>query len=92
MADKLMSVFYCLLYNVFNVSPSAIIKYQLNGPRPSNAKEWFGFLLNFNVVIAFWVIFLLTLIMFKALYTGQFLFIITVATVINLFLLLGWVL
>jgi multidrug transporter EmrE-like cation transporter len=94
MVAKLTSIFFCFLYAAFNVSGAAIIKYQLHGRKLTNAKEWFDFLLHFNVIVAFGIIFLSALIMFKALSTGQFSFIIPVATGVNFMLtvLVGYIL
>jgi multidrug transporter EmrE-like cation transporter len=83
MSDKFASIFFCSLYAVFNVCGASIIKYQLNGRKLSSIKEWMSFLFQFNVILAFGIIFLSAIIMFKALSSGQFSFIIPVATGIN---------
>ena len=94
MSEKVGSIFFCTLYAIFNVSGAAIIKYHLQGRKLGNVKEWFSFLLDFNIIIAFGIIFLSSLIMFKALSIGQFSFIIPVATGINFMLtiLVGYLL
>lgn len=86
--EKLVTLSFCFVYALFNVAGSAIIKLQLKGLKLAGLKDWFNFLLDFKVIAAFALIFLSALVMFKALSTGQFSFVIPVATGINFVLTL----
>lgn len=82
------TILYCLLYSVLNVSGSALIKLKLKGTTLVGFKDWFGFLLNMQVIIAFILIFTSALVMFKALSSASFSFTIPIATGINFILTL----
>jgi len=78
--------FYCLIYAILNVSGAAIIKWKLEDKALSNFENWLGFLFQIPVLLAFMVIFLSALVMFKALSTSNFTLVIPIASDINFFL------
>jgi multidrug transporter EmrE-like cation transporter len=80
------SLFYILLYACFNVAGAAIIKLHLKEIELSNWKEWLNFIFNPMFFIAFSLIILSALAMFKALSTNQFSFVIPIATGLNFIL------
>lgn len=80
------AVFYCLLYAILNVSGAALIKWRLRGQSLNQFHEWLNFLLHAQVILAFGIIFGSALVMFKALSTGNFTFIIPVSVGINFIL------
>ena len=86
MSVKLASVFFCFLYALLNVFGAAIIKFQLHGRKLSNIGEWISFLFQPFIILAFLIIFLSALVMFKALSIEQFSFVIPVSTGINFML------
>ena len=80
------AVLFCFLYALLNVSGAAIIKWKLKGRTLSSFNEWFQFLLNVQVIGAFVIIFVSALVMFKALSTANFTFVIPVSAGINFIL------
>ena len=80
------SVLFCFLYALLNVSGAAIIKWKLKGRALSSFNDWFQFLLNVQVIGAFVIIFVSALVMFKALSTANFTFVIPVSAGINFIL------
>ena len=79
----LKSILYILLYAAFNVSGAALIKWQLKGKTLTTLGEWLGFIFNFYFVVAFIMIILSALSLFKALSTNNFSLIIPIANGIN---------
>lgn len=77
------AVFFCFLYALLNVSGSAIIKWNLKGKTLNDLGEWIAFLFSAQVIIALTLVFISALVMFKALSTADFTFIIPVSTGIN---------
>lgn len=82
----LKSILYILLYAAFNVSGAALIKWQLKGKTLTTLGEWLGFIFNFYFVVAFIMIILSALSLFKALSTNNFSLIIPIANGINFIL------
>ena len=82
----LKATVYCALYAVFNVSGASIIKWNLKGKLLSSVKEWINLFLNFQVITALGLIFISMLVVFKALSTANFTFVIPVSTGINFIL------
>jgi multidrug transporter EmrE-like cation transporter len=84
----------CFLYAVLNVSGAAIIKWKLKGKQLDHWNDWFSFLFQVPVLTAFTIIFASALVLFKALSSGQFSFIVPVAVGINFILtvVLGYLL
>jgi multidrug transporter EmrE-like cation transporter len=80
------AVLFCFLYALLNVSGAAIIKWKLKGRSLGSINDWFNFLLNVQVIGAFVVIFVSALVMFKALSTANFTFVIPVSAGINFIL------
>lgn len=80
------AVLYCALYALLNVSGVAIIKYNLKGRTLNTVNEYISVLLNIQVIAAFALIFLSMLVIFKALSTGNFTFVVPVSTGINFIL------
>lgn len=80
------AVLFCFLYALLNVSGAAIIKWKLKGRALGSFNEWFNFLLNVQVIGAFVIIFVSALVMFKALSTANFTFVIPVSAGINFIL------
>ena|SRR5947209_1989078 len=80
------TIFYIVLYTVFNVSGAASIKWLLRGRMLLTFREWMQFLLSIPFVISFSLIILSALCLFKALTTNSFSLIIPIATGINFFL------
>ena len=77
------SVAFCFLYALLNVSGAAIIKLKLKGRSLVSFDNWWRFLLEAQVIFAFVLIFISALVMFKALSTGNFTFVIPVSAGIN---------
>ena len=77
------AVAYCLLYAVLNVSGAAMIKWKLKGKSLNDFNQWFNFLLDIQVVGAFALIFVSALVIFKALSSANFTFVIPVSAGIN---------
>lgn len=77
------AVLYCALYALLNVSGAAIIKWNLKGKVLTNVNQWLGVLLNIQVISAFVLIFLSMLVIFKALSSANFTFVIPVSAGIN---------
>jgi len=86
MSEMLKSILYILLYAAFNVSGAAVIKWQLKGKSLSTLSDWIGFMFNFYFVLAFTLIILSALSLFKALSTNNFSLIIPIANGINFIL------
>ena len=77
------AVLYCALYALLNVSGAAIIKWNLRGKVLTSLNEWVNLLLNIQVIGAFVLIFASMLVIFKALSTANFTFVIPVSAGIN---------
>jgi len=80
------TIIYIMLYATCNVSGAALIKSQLQGSTLSIWREWHKLIFNFNFIIAFSLIVISALFLFKALSTNQFSLIIPIATGINFIL------
>lgn len=80
------AVLYCALYALLNVSGAAIIKYNLKGKVLTNVNQWINILLNAQVIAAFALIFISMLVIFKALSSANFTFVIPVSAGINFIL------
>ena len=80
------AVVFCFFYALLNVSGAAIIKWKLKGMVLNSFGDWFQFLLNVQVIGAFVIIFASALVMFKALSTANFTFVIPVSAGINFIL------
>ena len=80
------AVLYCALYALLNVAGAAIIKYNLKGKVLTNFNQWINILLNVQVIGAFALIFVSMLVIFKALSTANFTFVIPVSAGINFIL------
>jgi len=80
------AVLYCALYALLNVSGAAIIKYNLKGKVLTNVNQWINILLNAQVIAAFALIFVSMLVIFKALSSANFTFVIPVSAGINFIL------
>jgi multidrug transporter EmrE-like cation transporter len=76
------------LYAILNVAGAAIIKWNLKGKLLNQFGDWINFLLNIQVIGAFSLIFISALVMFKALSTADFTFVIPVSAGINFVLTL----
>jgi multidrug transporter EmrE-like cation transporter len=77
------AVLYCALYALLNVSGAAIIKWNLKGKVLTTVNEWISLLLNVQVIMAFALIFVSMLVIFKALSSANFTFVIPVSAGIN---------
>jgi multidrug transporter EmrE-like cation transporter len=77
------AVLFCFIYAVLNVSGAAIIKWNLKGKVLNDFGNWVNFLLNIQVIGAFSLIFISALVMFKALSSADFTFVIPVSAGIN---------
>jgi multidrug transporter EmrE-like cation transporter len=82
----LKAVLYCALYALLNVSGAAIIKWNLKGKVLTSVNQWINLLLNVQVIGAFALIFVSMLVIFKALSTANFTFVIPVSAGINFIL------
>jgi multidrug transporter EmrE-like cation transporter len=82
------AVIFCFFYAVLNVSGAAIIKWNLKGKVLNEFSQWISFLLNIQVIAAFSLIFISALVMFKALSSADFTFVIPVSAGINFILTL----
>lgn len=80
------TLFYILLYALFNVSGAALIKWQLQGRSLGTVNEWLNLILNVTFIAAFLLIVLSALAFFKALSTNNFSIIIPIATGVNFIL------
>jgi len=80
------AVLYCALYALLNVAGAAIIKYNLKGKVLTNFNQWINILLNVQVIGAFALIFVSMLVIFKALSSANFTFVIPVSAGINFIL------
>lgn len=80
------AVIYCAIYALLNVSGAAIIKWNLKGKVLSNFNQWVNVLLNVQVIAAFALIFVSMLVIFKALSSANFTFVIPVSAGINFIL------
>lgn len=79
------TIFYLVLYALFNVSGAALIKLQLRGKSLVTLSDWIS-LINLPFVIAFGLIMVSALTLFKALSINNFSFVIPIATGINFML------
>ncbi len=77
------AVLYCALYALLNVSGAAIIKWNLKGKVLTSFNQWINILLNIQVIAAFALIFVSMLVIFKALSSANFTFVIPVSAGIN---------
>ncbi len=77
------SLSLCFLYAVLNVTGAAIIKWRLKGRTLSELNDWIKFIFDFQTIGALFIVFLSALVLFKALSTNEFTFIIPVVTGIN---------
>ena len=77
------AVLYCALYALLNVSGAAIIKWNLKGKLLTSFSQWINLLLHPQVIAAFVLIFVSMLVIFKALSTANFTFVIPVSAGIN---------
>ena len=77
------AVLYCALYALLNVSGAAIIKWNLKGKVLTSFSQWINLLLNVQVIGAFVLIFISMLVVFKALSSANFTFVIPVSAGIN---------
>jgi multidrug transporter EmrE-like cation transporter len=77
------AVLYCALYALLNVSGAAIIKWNLKGKALTSLNQWISLLLNVQVIGAFILIFVSMLVIFKALSSANFTFVIPVSAGIN---------
>ncbi len=82
------AIIFCFFYAVLNVTGAAIIKWNLKGKALNEFTQWVKFLLNIQVIGAFSLIFVSALVMFKALSTADFSFVIPVSAGINFVLTL----
>jgi multidrug transporter EmrE-like cation transporter len=82
------AIIFCFFYAVLNVSGAALIKWNLKGKVLNEFNQWVNLLLNIQVIGAFALIFLSALVMFKALSTADFTFVIPVSAGINFVLTL----
>jgi multidrug transporter EmrE-like cation transporter len=80
------AVLYCALYALLNVSGAAIIKWNLKGKVLTSFNQWINLLLNVQVIGAFALIFVSMLVVFKALSSANFTFVIPVSAGINFIL------
>ena len=80
------AVLYCALYALLNVSGAAIIKWNLKGKVLTSFNQWLNILLNVQVICAFALIFVSMLVIFKALSSANFTFVIPVSAGINFIL------
>lgn len=80
------AVLYCALYAVLNVSGAAIIKWNLKGKTLAGFNQWLSVLFNAQVIGAFVLIFASMLVIFKALSSANFTFVIPVSAGINFIL------
>lgn len=82
------AVIFCFIYAVLNVSGAAIIKWKLKGKALTELKHWINLLLDLQVISAFALIFVSALVIFKALSSADFTFVIPVSAGINFILTL----
>lgn len=82
------AVIFCFIYAVLNVSGAAIIKWKLKGKALTELKHWINLLLDMQVISAFTLIFVSALVIFKALSSADFTFVIPVSAGINFILTL----
>jgi multidrug transporter EmrE-like cation transporter len=80
------AVLYCALYALLNVSGAAIIKWNLKGKLLTSLNQWISLLLHPQVIGAFVLIFVSMLVIFKALSSANFTFVIPVSAGINFIL------
>jgi multidrug transporter EmrE-like cation transporter len=76
----------CLFYALLNVTGAAIIKWHLKGKVLTSIGEWVNLFLNLQVIGAFALIFVSMLVIFKALSSADFTFVIPVSAGINFIL------
>ena len=80
------AVLYCALYALLNVSGAAIIKLNLKGKTLTSVNEYLKVLFHIQVIGAFALIFVSMLVIFKALSSARFTFVIPVSAGINFIL------
>ncbi len=79
----LNSILYVSLYAVFNVAGAAIIKSSLTGKQLVTLNDWINFVFTGYFILAFTLIVLSALLLFKGLSLNSFSTIIPIATAIN---------
>lgn len=79
----LNALILCAVYAALNVSGAAIIKYNIAQVTLNKFKLWINFLFRFEIIVAFFLIFLSALVMFKALSLAKFSLVIPIANGIN---------
>jgi multidrug transporter EmrE-like cation transporter len=84
----LNTIIYIILYAAFNVSGAALIKLKLKNQNLSSFREWVNFLFDVHFIIAFVLIMISALALFKALTSNQFSIILPIATGVNFLLTL----
>ena len=80
------AVIFCFFYALLNVSGAAIIKWKLKGKVLNDLKHWINLLMDIQVIGAFALIFISALVIFKALSSANFTFVIPVSAGINFIL------
>ncbi len=83
------TIFYIVLYALFNVSGAAMIKTLLKGRSLTTLADWLALTVNLPFLTAFGLIALSALALFKALSTQNFTLIIPLATGVNFILTIG---
>ncbi len=73
----------CFVYALCNVTGTTLMKWNLKDRALATFGDWMQFFMNFQVILAFAIIFGSALILFKALSLGAFSFIIPAAVGIN---------
>jgi len=79
----LNSILTCVLYALLNVTGAAMIKWKIREVVLTSFNDWFRFLFNPMVMGAFILLFGSALVLFKALASGKFTFIVPLAVGIN---------
>jgi len=80
------AILLCGAYAILNVSGAGLIKWKIRERSLMTIQDWIGFLIEPQVITAFTLIFVSALVLFKALSTGQFTFIIPIAVGVNFIL------
>jgi multidrug transporter EmrE-like cation transporter len=80
------SIFFCFFYALLNVSGAAIIKWKLKERSLSVFNDWLRLLLDVHIIGAFILLFCSALVLFQALSSGNFSFIIPISVGINFIL------
>lgn len=77
------TIFFSLMYALFNVSGAALIKSELKNRLLTNAQDYIDLLFKLKVIAGFAIIFLSALIFFKALSLAKFSVVMPIAIGIN---------